>query len=90
MTTICDTYKDSIKEVSETKLEVTPINAPSFDIIVEQLGTTIPYRVSSTVTSKKDSRKSVTYTAYSYCKIRFAQFMASLTDVQCTDMVKKK
>ena len=80
----------SIKAVSDTKLEVTPVNAPNFDITVEQHGTTIPYKVISTVTSKKDNKKSVTYTTYSHCKIRFAQFMASLTDVQCTDMVKKK
>ena len=35
MFTINPTYKDSIKQVGETTLEVSPTNAPSFDIIVE-------------------------------------------------------
>ena len=91
MFTINPTYKDSIKQVGETTLEVSPTNAPSFDIIVEGDASELaPSIITGTVISKKDSNKKITYSLHSHSSMRFAQFMASLTDVQCTDMVKKK
>ena len=82
-------YK-TIITVKDDLLVVNSNLAPSYEVTVEYDSNNIPGFVTTTATSKKEPTKKITYRQYCHCPVRFAQFLASMTDLLWTEALKKK